>query len=198
MKKHLLILNKAIYTGCTVLELSKLAMCKFYYDSVKKKCKNPILLFTDTDSLCFETEKNFYEIMLNNKEYFDLSNFPKDSKYFCDDNKNVPGKMKDEYGGIAIWVFIETNSKMYSILDVNKREKSVYKGHSSNITFDEFMDVHSNEKVIRHILKGIKSFGHRMYTYESNKISLSAFDDGRYILDDGIHTLAYGHKYIPK
>ena len=173
-------------------------MCKFYYDSVKKKCKNPILLFTDTDSLCFETEKNFYEIMLNNKEYFDLSNFPKDSKYFCDDNKNVPGKMKDEYGGIAIWVFIETNSKMYSILDVNKREKSVYKGHSSNITFDEFMDVHSNEKVIRHIMKGIKSFGHRMYTYESNKISLSAFDDKRYILADEINTLAYGHKDIPK
>ena len=101
-KKELLILNKPIYVGCTVLELSKLAMYKFYYGFVKKKCKNPILLFTDTDSLCFETEENFYEIMLNNKEFFDLSNFPKDSKYFCDDNKKVPGKMKDEYRGIAI------------------------------------------------------------------------------------------------
>ena len=85
--------------------------------------------------------------------------------------------MKEEYGGIAIWVFIGTKSKMYSILDVNKREKSVYKGHSSNITFNEFMDVHSNQKVIRHIMKGIKSFGHRMYTYESNKTSLSALKD---------------------
>ena len=47
-------------------------------------------------------------------------------------------------------------------------------------------------------MKGIKSFGHRMYTYESNKTSLSAFDDKRYILDDGIHTLVYGHKDIPK
>ena len=173
-------------------------MYKFYYVFVKKKCKNPILLFTNADSLCFETDENFYEIMLNNKEFFDLSNFPKDSKYFCDDNKKVPGKMKDKYRGIAIWIFIGTKSKMYSILDVNKCEKSVYKGHSSNITFDEFMDVHSNEKVIRHIMKGIKSFGHRMYTYESNKTSLSAFDDKRYILDDGIHTLSYGHKDIPK
>ena len=86
----------------------------------------------------------------------DLSNFPKDSKYFCNDNKKVPGKMKGEYGGTSIWVFIGTKSKMYSILDVNKCEKSVYKGHSSNITFDEFMDVHSNEKVIRYIMKGIK------------------------------------------
>ena len=64
--------------------------------------------------------------------------------------------MKDEYGGTSIWVFIEIKLKMYSIPDVNKCEKSVYKGHSSNITFDEFMDVHSNEKVIRYIMKGIK------------------------------------------
>ena len=55
------------------------------------------------------------------------------------------------------------------------------------------MDAHSNEKVIRHIMKGIKSFSYRMYTYESNKTSLSAFDDKRNILDDGIHILAYGH-----
>ena len=47
-------------------------------------------------------------------------------------------------------------------------------------------------------MKGIKPFNHRMYTYESNKIFLSAFDDKRYILDDGINTLAYGHKDIPK
>ena len=37
-----------------------------------------------------------------------------------------------------------------------------------------------------------------MCTYESNKTSLSAFDGKRYILDDGINTLAYGHKDIPK
>ena len=47
--------------------------------------------------------------------------------------------MKDEYGEIVIWVFIGTKSKVYSIIDVNKCEKSVYKGHSSNITFDEFI-----------------------------------------------------------
>ena len=87
---------------------------------------------------------------------------------------------------------------MYSILDVNNCEKSVYKGHTFNIGHNEFLDVHSNEKVIRHTMKGIKSFNHRVYTYESNKISLSAFDDKRYILPDGINTLAYGHKDIPK
>ena len=74
----------------------------------------------------------------------------------------------------------------------------MYKAHNSNIRHDEFIDVHSNKKVFRHIMKGIKSFNRRMHTYESNKIYLSAFDDKRYILADGINTLAYGHKDIPK
>ena len=87
---------------------------------------------------------------------------------------------------------------MYSIRDVNNCEKSVYKGRNSNITFDKFMDVYSNKKVIRHNMKGIKSFSHRMYTYEINKTSLSVFDDKRYNLKDGTNTLAYGHKNIPK
>ena len=58
-KKEQLTLNKPIYVGNTVLELSKLATYKLYFDFVKKKCKNPKLLFTDTDSLCIETEEDF-------------------------------------------------------------------------------------------------------------------------------------------
>ena len=46
-------------------------------------------------------------------------------------------------------------------------------------------------------MKGIKSFNHKMHTYESNKISLSIYDDKRYIKYDEIHTLLYGHKDIP-
>ena len=178
-KKELLTLSKPTYVGAAVLELSKSATYKFWYDFVKTKCRNPKLLFTDTDSLCLETEEDFYETTLEPKELFDLSNFPTDSKYFCNDNKKVPRKMKDEYGGTAIYEFAGTKSKIYSILDLNNREKSVYKGHTSNIGHSEFIDVQSNEKVIRHIIKRIKSFNHRMYTYESNKISLSAFDDKR-------------------
>ena len=146
-------------------------MNKFWYDFVKKKCKKCVLLFTDTDSLCFETEEDFYEIMLKHKEFFDLSNFPKDSKYQSIDNKKVPGKMKDEYGGIIICEFIGPKPKIYSIRDINNCKKSVYKGYKSNIGHDEFKDTLINKKVIKHIMKGIKPFNHRMYTYESNKIS---------------------------
>ena len=157
------------------------------------------LLYTDTDSFIYEIiGEDFYEIIYKHKELFDLSNQPKDSKYFCNDNKKVPGKMKDEYGGTAIYEFVGPKPKMHSIIDVNNCEKSVYKGHNSNIGHDEFIQVHSNKKVIRHNMRGIKSRNHIITTYEKNKISLCAFDDKRYILDDGINTLPYGHKDIPK
>ena len=75
------------------------------------------MLFTDTDNLCFETEEIFYEIVLNNKEFIGLSNFLKiGNDNNCDDNKKVPGKIKDEYGGIAIWVFVGTKSKCIQYL----------------------------------------------------------------------------------
>ena len=51
-----------------------------------------------------------------------------------------------------------------------------------------------NKKIIRHKMKRIKSKKHKLGTYEVDKISLSCFDDKRYVLDDGIHTLSYFHK----
>ena len=60
--------------------------------------------------------------------------------------------------------------------------------------FDKFKDVLSNDKIIKHKMKRIQSKKHKLGTYEIDKISLSCFDDERYVLDDGICTLAYFHK----
>ena len=60
--------------------------------------------------------------------------------------------------------------------------------------FDKFKDVLLNEKIIRHKLKRIQSKKHKLGTYEIDKISLSCFDDKRYVLDGAIYTLAYFHK----
>ena len=98
-------------------------MYKFHYDFIKKKCKKSILLFTDTDTFCYEIDENVYEIMNKHQEFFDWRNQPKDGKYYCNDNKKVPGKMKDKYGGTHIHEFIGLKSKMYSMRDVNKKEK---------------------------------------------------------------------------
>ena len=106
--------------------------------------------------------------------------------------------MKDEYGGIVISEFIGLKSKMYSIRDVHKNEKSIYKGHNSDIKYSEFIDTQSNKKVIRHNMSGIRSINHILVTCENNNISLSAFDEKRYILDDGVNILPYGHQDIIK
>ena len=106
--------------------------------------------------------------------------------------------MKDEYGGTPIIEFISPKPKLHAIIDVNNYEKSFHKGHNSNIGSDEFKDVINNKKVIRHPMKKIAFKNHKMYTQENNKISLACFDDKRYIIEDKINTLKYGHKDIPK
>ena len=59
---------------------------------------------------------------------------------------------------------------------------------------DKFKDVLFNEKIIRNKMKRIQSKEHKLGTYEIDKIPLSCFDNKRYVLDDGIRTLAYFHK----
>ena len=108
-------LNKPIYVGFTVLHLSKWMMYDFHYNFIKKNF-DAELLFTDTDSLTYETKsENVYEEYFKWKDLFDFSNYSKDSKFFDDANKNDIGKMKEEYGGVIIDQFIGLKSKMYSI-----------------------------------------------------------------------------------
>ena len=101
-KKTSLTLNKPLYDGLTVLEISKREMYNFRYNFMIKKF-NTKLLFTNTDSWCHEIQaKKVYKKVYKYKELFDLSNYPADSKYYCSDNKKVVGKMKGEYGGKSI------------------------------------------------------------------------------------------------
>ena len=60
----------------------------------------------------------------------------------------------------------------------------------------EFKDVVFNKNVFRHPMKKLSSKNHKIYTQESDKVSLSCFDDKRHFKDDGINTLADGHKDI--
>ena len=94
--KKVLTLNKPIYVGFTILELAKLKMYQFHYDYVLKKF-NAKLLFTETDSLVYEIKGgNVYEQCFKDKHSFDFSGCPKNSVYYCDDNKKVLGKMKEK------------------------------------------------------------------------------------------------------
>ena len=68
------------------------------------------------------------------------------------------------------------------------------KGVNIATEFNKFKDVLFNKKIIRHKMKRIQSKKHKLGNYEIDKISLSCFDNKRYMLDDGICMLAYFHK----
>ena len=129
---------------------------------------------------------------------FDFSSYSKDSKFFDNANKNVIGKMKDEYGGVIIDQFIGLKSKMHSIKKIDGSESSTAKGVNIATDFNEFKDVLFNKKGIRHKMKRMQAKKHKIGTYESDKMSLSWFDDKRYVLDDGVNTFAYFHKNCNK
>ena len=113
--KQVLVLNKPLYLGLTVLDLSKWLMCYFYYNFIKKSFSAE-LLFTETDSLTYEIKsENVYKEFFKWKYLFNFSNYSKDSTFYDDTNEKVIGKMKDEYGGVIIDQFIGLKSKMYSI-----------------------------------------------------------------------------------
>ena len=104
--KSVLILDKPIYVGFSVLELSKLLIYKFHYEYVKNKF-DARLFFTDTDSLVYEIKgEDVYEKSFQDKGLFDFSNYPVNSKYYNPKSNAVLGNMKDEFKGKIIIEFV--------------------------------------------------------------------------------------------
>ena len=89
MMKSRLVLNKPVYVGMCILELSKTLMYDFHYNFIKSKCgEKAILLFSVTDSSCYEiVTEDVYEDLFEHRDMFDNSDYPKSSKVFFDENK---------------------------------------------------------------------------------------------------------------
>ena len=87
------------------------------------------LLFTDTGSLLFEIKDgNVYNQCFKDKHLFDFSGYPKDSVYYCDSNKKIVEKMKDEFNGVKIIEFVGLKSKIYSLIASDDKEVNKAKG----------------------------------------------------------------------
>lgn len=119
MKKKSLTLNRPIYTGFTILDISKLFMYQFHYEYIRKKyADRALLLFTDTDSLTYDIKtEDVYADFEKDSQLFDFSGYPIDHPLFSITNKKVMGKMKDEMDSVPILQFVGLSSKMYSILN---------------------------------------------------------------------------------
>ena len=197
--KQKLYLNQPIYVGFSILDLSKYHMYNFHYRFIKSIYgSDSKLLFTDTDSLCYEiTAEDFYRDMFDNKEQFDLSDM-KLEQFQNFENKKVVGKFKDETQGIPICEFVRLRSKMYSIKLDDDSEKKTAKGIVRNVIknhlkHDNYKQILETGERMNSNMKMIRSFDHNVYTVNVTKVSLSAYDDKRYIQDDGVTSYAYGH-----
>ena len=126
MNRIKLYFNKPIYIGMSILDISKTLIYNFHYKYMIPKFKqNQQLLFTDTDSLCYEIKNvDFYkEIKPDINSRFDTSDLDKKNKFgFPQVNKKVLGLMKDEFGGKIALEFVGLRSKMYCLLIDNDVE----------------------------------------------------------------------------
>ena len=132
--KETLTLNRPAYVGMCVLDLSKTLMYEFHYNYIKSKYSDRAkLLFTDTDSLTYEIEaEDVYKNFSNDKDTSDNSDYPENSPYYCDTNKKVIGKFKDEVCGVPITEFVGLKSKMYSYIKNDEKGKTA-KGIKKNV-----------------------------------------------------------------
>ena len=201
--KETLTLNRPAYVGMCILDLSKTLMYDFHYNYIKKKYNDRAkLLFTDTDSLTYAIETvDAYKDFWTDKDMFDNSDYPENSPYYCNTNKKIIGKFKDEACGIPITEFVSLKSKMYSYVKDNEKGGKTAKGIkknviNNNIRHEDYKRTLLNEEQMHHKMKIIRSQRHQLGSYEINKVSLSCFDDKHYIHDNGTSSYAYGHYKI--
>ena len=182
--KETLTLNRPAYVGMCILDLSKTLMYDFHYNYIKKKYNDRAkLLFTDTDSLTYEIETvGAYKDFWTDKDMFDNSDYPENSPYYCNTNKKIIGKFKDEACGISITEFVGLKSKMYSYVKDNEKGEKTAKGIKkniikNNIRHEDYKRTLLNEEQMHHKMKTIRSQRHQLGSYEINKVSLSCSDD---------------------
>ena len=199
--KTCICMNRPVYTGFTTLDVSKLLMYDFHYNHMMKKygVEHLRLLFTDTDSLCYLVSTgDIYEDMREDLSLYDTSNYASDHPLFSRENAKVLGKMKDECPTTPAVEFVGLRPKMYSLLTVDKQEKKTAKGVSKttikkSLCHADYKKVLEMGRPTLAIMWQIRAHLHQLYTQKVCKVALSAYEDKRYVLADGVHTLAHGH-----
>ena len=206
MKKTSLTMNKPVYLGMSILDLSKTLMFDFHYNYIIPKYGNKAkLLFTDTDSFLYEiqTEDFYKDISGDVKDRFDTSDYPEGhpSGIPTGINKKVLGMFKDEAAGKNITEFVGLRAKLYSYKmeegEENKKCKGIKKAVvEKSISHKDYKTCLETGKEQLRRQNIIRSYEHTLYTEEINKVALSAADDKRYLLKDSFDTLAWGHYKI--
>ena len=202
MKKTKVKMNKPIYLGLSILEISKILMYEFWYDYMKPKYGNNVkLCYMDSDSFIMNIKANdFYEDIANDVgNRFDTSNYEVNRPLPMGKNKKVIDLMKDELGETIIAEFVTLRPKTYSYLTDDGKEDKKAKGTKKcvikkMIKFNDYKKCLLNDEVIFKSQQRFISKKHYVYTENINKIALSNDDDKRIVSSDKITSYPYGYK----
>ena len=202
MNKTKVKMNKPIYLGLSILEISKILMYEFWYDYMKPKYNDNIkLCYMDTDSFVMNIKtEDFYKDIANDVEKrFDTSNYEVNRPLPTGKNKKVIGLMKDELGGKIITEFVTLRPKTYLYLINDCKEDKKAKGTKKcvikrMIKFIDYKNCLLKDEVILKSQQRFISKKHDVYTENINKIALSNNDGKRIVSSDKITGYPYGYK----
>ena len=172
MKKTKVKMNKPIYLGLSILEISKILMYEFWYDYLKPKYNDNVrLCYMDTDSFVMHIKANdFYKDVANDvKNRFNTSNYEVNRPLPTGKNKIVIGLMKDELGGKIITDFATLRPKTYSFLTDDGKEDKKAKGTKKcvikkMIKFNDYKKCLLNDEVMLKPQQRFISKKHDVYT----------------------------------
>ena len=202
MNKTKVKMNKPIYLGLSILDISKILMYEFWYDYMKPKYNDSVKLCNmDTNSFIMNIKTNdFYKDIVNDVEKrFDTSNYEVNRPLPTGKNKKVIGLMKDELGGKIITEFVTLRPKTYSYLTDDGKEDKKAKGTKKclikrMIKFDDCKNCLLKDEILLKSQQRFISKKHDVYTKDINKIALSNNDDKRIVSSDKITSYPYGYK----
>ena len=135
------------------------------------------------------------------KNLLDLSDYPESHFLHDKSNKKVPLTMTDELQGRLLNEIVCLRSKLYSIQfegGVKQRAKGVQKSVKKTLQHDLFKSCLFDHQSVRRSMTQLRSINHQIVVNRVNKIALSSYDDKRYLLDDGVQSLANGHYSLEK
>ena len=202
MNKTKVKMNKPIYLGLSILEITKLLIYEFSNDYMKPKYGDNVkLCYMDTDSFIMNIKtEDFYKDIANDVEKrFDTSNYEVNRPLPTGQNKKVIGLIKDELGGRIITEFVTLRPKTYSYLTDDCKEDKKAKGTKKcvikrMIKFNDYENCLLKDEIILKSQQRFKSKKHDVYTENINKIALSNNDDKRIVPSDKITSYPYGYK----
>ena len=202
MKKIKVKMNKPMYLGMSILNISKTLMYEFWYYYIKPKYQDKTkLCYTNTDSFIIHIKtEDFYKDIDNDVEiWFDRSKYDENDErpLPIGKNKREIGLFRDELGGKIMTEFVGLRAKTQAYLMGDNSEHKKAKGTKKCVTkrglmIKNYKDCLFNDKTILKSQRRFKSDCHNVYTEEINKIALSGDDNKRLGTCYKITTYPYG------